>query len=258
MNRPLLFFTTAALLASSGGASADPHVLVFMIDGLRPDAMEAASTPFIDALIANGTYSSNATTSDLTFSGPGQTDVLTGVHRDIHGAATNSTSDNPAEADPQFHIYSGSNMHNTPDFLAIANSADPALQTARFTGAWNPAHTTRSPGGSEYTFVGSDAGAAANAAAYYGSNANDAQVGYVYLAEPDYAGHANGFHPGITGYTNEISATDARIGSVITAIQGRAILSTKTGSSSSRPTTAATPAADTRATTLGNARCPSS
>ncbi|MEM9419417.1 MAG: alkaline phosphatase family protein [Planctomycetota bacterium] len=220
MTRSALVFTTAALL-SSGHALADPHVLVFTIDGLRPDAMEAASTPFIDALIANGTYSSNSTTSDLTFSGPGQTDVLTGVHRDQHGAVTNSTSDNPSEADPQFQIYSGSNMHNTPDFLAIANAAQPSLQTARFTGGWNPAHTTRSPGGSEYTFVGSDAAATANAAAYYGNNANDAQVGFIYLAEPDYSGHANGFHPNVTAYTDRITQTDAEIGSVITAIQGR-------------------------------------
>jgi len=219
VSRTLTVFSTAALLSTAVPASADPHVLMIMVDGLRPDAMEAASTPFIDALIANGTYSRNATSSDLTFSGPGQTDYLTGVHRDLHGAETNSTAAHPTAAG--YQVYSGSDMHIYQDFLAIANIANPSLQTARFTGGWNPAHTTRSPAGSEYTFVGSDAAATANAAAYYGSNANNAQVGFMYLAEPDYAGHSNGFHPSVSAYTNQITQTDAAIGSVITAIQGR-------------------------------------
>ena len=34
-----------------------PHVLVIGIDGLRPDAMQKAKTPNIDALIQNGAVS---------------------------------------------------------------------------------------------------------------------------------------------------------------------------------------------------------
>ena len=212
-----------AILATltSQPAKAAPHVLVIAVDGLRADAMEVASTPTIDALIANGTYSRNATVSDLTFSGPGHSDILLGVHRDLHGVATNSTSDNPAEADPQFQIFSNSNQHLFPDFLAIANNANPNLQTARFTGEWNPIHTTRSPDGSEYTFLGNDAAATADAVSYYGNAANDAEVGYIYYANPDFAGHGNGFNPTVAAYTNQISATDAQIGSVIAAIQSR-------------------------------------
>ena len=87
-------------LATGKSLAANNHVLVIGVDGLRPDALAAASTPTFDALISNGTYSSNATTSDLTFSGPGWSDLLHGVHRDRHGVATNGTSDNTSEIDP--------------------------------------------------------------------------------------------------------------------------------------------------------------
>jgi len=221
MKQCMLACALLIALSHSADDAAGQRVLVFSVDGLRADAMEVASTPNIDALIANGTYSHNSTTSDLTFSGPGQTELLSGVHRDLHGAATNSTADHPTESDPQFRIYAGSNMHNYPDFLAIANVANPTLQTARFTGGWTPAHQTRSPAGSEYTFVGSDAAATSDAASYYANPANNAEVGFVYLAEPDYAGHDHGFNPNITAYTDRISQTDAEIGNVISAIKGR-------------------------------------
>jgi arylsulfatase A-like enzyme len=217
----VVVFTAMIMLATGTSQAAQTHVMVFGMDGVRPDAMAVANTPNLDALIDNGTYSSNATASDLTFSGPGWTDLLSGVHRDQHGVATNGTADNPSEANPQFQIFSGSNQHNFPDLLAIANTANPALQTARFIGEWNPLHTTRSPAGSEYTFVGNDAQATANAVSYYSNAANDAHVGYLYFANPDFAGHASGFHPNAAGYTNQISATDAQIGSVVAAIQSR-------------------------------------
>lgn len=102
-------FLTAALAVATLvlGAAAQtpvPKVLVVGVDGLRPDAMAAARTPNIDALIAGGCYSDNAQVEDLTFSGPNWASILHGVHRDQHNVTTND--------------YLGNTLANHPDFLA--------------------------------------------------------------------------------------------------------------------------------------------
>ena len=206
-----LVFPTDSLSAQS------KKVLIIGVDGLRPDAMEVSFTPNIDALIANGTYSPIATSSERTFSGPGWTDFMHGIHRNDHAVNTNSTSPNPLN--PAFSIFSNSNQHLFPDALAIANVANPSLNTGRFVGGWSPILTTRTPEGSEYTFQGSDDAAADNAADFYTNN--DADIGYLYLANPDFAGHAHGFNPSIAEYRAEIAVTDSRIGQVIDAIKAR-------------------------------------
>lgn len=198
-------------------------VLLIGVDGLRADAMETAATPNIDALIANGTYSRNATTSDLTFSGPGWTDILFGIHRNQHDVATNSTSQNPNNN--SFEIFSNSQQHNHNDLLAIANFSNPNLQTARWT-TWSPLHTTRTPGGSDYAFFhhygnGGDSIATADAAGFLSNSSNSADVNFFYFADVDVVGHGNGFHPNVNAYRSEIESTDALIGNLINAVQNR-------------------------------------
>ena len=47
-------------------AAREPKVLIIGIDGVRPDALQAAETPAIDALIANGCVAFDASASAYT------------------------------------------------------------------------------------------------------------------------------------------------------------------------------------------------
>ena len=53
------------------GQTNESRVLIIGIDGLRSDCLEAANTPAIDALIADGLFSPDALNNDITYSGPG-------------------------------------------------------------------------------------------------------------------------------------------------------------------------------------------
>mgnify|MGYP001579359025 FL=1 len=65
-------------------------VLLIGIDGLRSDALLKASTPTIDALIAGGAYSLEAQAGTHTISGPGWSNILTGVWDAKHGVVDNT------------------------------------------------------------------------------------------------------------------------------------------------------------------------
>ena len=68
------------------------HVLIIGIDGVRSDALTAANTPNLDALISAGVYSPDALNDDITISGPGWSDILCGVRSDKHLVVDNSFS----------------------------------------------------------------------------------------------------------------------------------------------------------------------
>src|SRR5262245_45431169 len=106
MRTPRTLIALAGIAACCAAAVATPvkKVLVIGVDGLRPDAMEAAYCPNFDQLIAEGAYSRRAQCEDLTFSGPNWSTILHGVHRDRHHVTTND--------------YSGNTLSQWPDFFA--------------------------------------------------------------------------------------------------------------------------------------------
>lgn len=68
------------------------RALVIGIDGLRPDCLEKAKTPNLDALRKKGAWSLNARATGLTLSGPGWATMLTGVTSRRHGVVDNTTA----------------------------------------------------------------------------------------------------------------------------------------------------------------------
>lgn len=199
-------------------AGQTPKAILIGIDGMRPDALQRAMdrglVPNLQALMENGTYCPNATTSDLTFSGPSWTDILAGIHRDQHGVATNSTSGN---------IFSNSSQAAFPDLLAIVKQNQPALRTARWT-SWAPLSDTRTPGGTDYNFfqnytADGDQLITQDAVRFFGED--NADVSFFYFSDVDIAGHAAGFHPRITSYLAEMASTDALLGQLLQAIRSR-------------------------------------
>ena len=91
----LTFLISILILLNS---HANKKVLIIGIDGCRPDCLEAAQTPNMDALIKNGAYTNTAfaggvqgkSSEQKTSSGPGWTSILTGVWIDVHGVKDNS------------------------------------------------------------------------------------------------------------------------------------------------------------------------
>ncbi len=100
-------------------------VLYIGIDGCRHDALVAAQTPHIDGLVERGTrfvgteiLSPNRTDDANTVSGPGWSNLLTGVWPDKHGVGSNRF------LFPKYKDY--------PHFFQRAKTAKPELKTASY------------------------------------------------------------------------------------------------------------------------------
>ena len=99
----LLLTVSACLLSLSLCCqTGDARVLVIGIDGTRPDCLEAAETPSLDALIADGIYSPDALNNDITYSGPGWSAMLCGVWSDAHGVTSNNFVGSDFDGFPSF------------------------------------------------------------------------------------------------------------------------------------------------------------
>ena len=118
MNHPFIIALTAAfglISHSVSGQTDESRVLIIGIDGTRSDCLEAAETPAIDALIAQGLFSPDALNNDITYSGPGWSAMLCGVWSDSHGVTSNN--------------FTGSNFDGFPSFMKRLESANPELNT---------------------------------------------------------------------------------------------------------------------------------
>lgn len=67
----------------------EQRVILFLIDGLRPDALQQAHTPVIDDLIAYGASTMNARTVSPSISLPCIASLFLGTPPQVHGITTN-------------------------------------------------------------------------------------------------------------------------------------------------------------------------
>ncbi|MEM7138359.1 MAG: alkaline phosphatase family protein, partial [Myxococcota bacterium] len=195
-------------------------VIVIGIDGLGSDALQAASTPNLDALIASGTASMAAfaggvpgtPTEQPTLSGPGWTSVLTGVWRDKHGVSDNS--------------FAGERLAEFPHVFARIREAKPSAKVGSFV-SWGPLNAVLLRGVAvDRAFHATasesrdrDAEVVASASEYL-RTANPTAV-FVHLGDVDHAGHTLGFQPDNDGYRAAIERADARVGRLAAAMRAR-------------------------------------
>ena len=66
------------------------HVALFVIDGLRPDGLQQADTPVMDALIASGAHTMTARTVMPSVTLPCHMSLFLGVNPGRHGITTNT------------------------------------------------------------------------------------------------------------------------------------------------------------------------
>jgi len=91
-----IIVTTLLLVFSSCGEhpAEDPGVAVIIIDGLRPDKVEQAHTPFLDELQAGGAFTPRARAVMPTITRVNFVTFSTGVHTDRHGVIGGTYRDN--------------------------------------------------------------------------------------------------------------------------------------------------------------------
>ncbi|MFT5142674.1 MAG: putative AlkP superfamily pyrophosphatase or phosphodiesterase [Rhodothermales bacterium] len=194
-----------------------PKVLLIGLDGVRVDRLMAVNTPSIDALAANGTFSTVAQTRMPTVSGPGWSSMVTGVWSDKHGVLGNN--------------FSANDYARYPDFLARLEMHDPSRETIAFLD-WPPLGTAAEGGpmisdlvdvklnvnGDSLGYALGDAQVCELSESFLRDSSVDAA--FVYLGNIDVAGHDTGsFSP---EYTRAIEWADACVGRLVAALEARA------------------------------------
>ena len=191
------------------------------IDGVRSDALQAAETAAIDALIADGVVSYDGfaggeldgATQQATLSGPGWSTILTGVWIDKHGVRANA--------------FVGSQFDEYPHFFQRIREQNPDAVLSSFV-TWTPIHDEiLAPGTADVAFSPSGVSSAeadvevtAAVVAHLGARTPD--VVFVHLDETDAAGHRTEFSPGSADYVSAIETADGQVGEMVAALEGRA------------------------------------
>jgi len=217
---PVIGLLSLALTVSA--AEPQPKVLFIGIDGCRWDAVQAANTPQLDALIKQGWLAVGTSilapheTKGDTVSGPGWSNLLCGVWPDKHGVIDNS--------------FRGSHYDTYPHFFARIKAQRPQAVTASFSD-WGPIkekilsaadHAVDLPAHGASDYNNKDAELATACAEYLRQQPVD--VVMLYFGQVDETGHAKGFHPKVPEYVAAIERVDALIGQVREAVAARATL----------------------------------
>ncbi len=182
-------------------------VLLIGIDGVRPDALEAAKTPHLDKLITQSAYSYCAQTDENTLSGPGWSNILTGVWSRKHGVTDN--------------FFIGENYRDYPSFFTRLEQLRPELYTISAV-SWRPINNHIIPlADQKCTYYDSEGDLKVTRDAIRILSKEDPDVMFIHFLDVDLAGHNYGFHPSIPRYLREIEDVDKKIGSVLRALYRR-------------------------------------
>jgi predicted AlkP superfamily pyrophosphatase or phosphodiesterase len=219
-----LAIAVALLATASWSHAAENRVLVIGIDGCRPDALQAANTPNLDALVEQGIWFDGTDIRQPdrqdganTVSGPGWSNLLTGVWPDKHGIIDNKFTE------PHYDAF--------PHFFQRIKEVRPNAVTASFS-SWPPIARiiTRSadvarnfPATDPEDLDGYLAGdAEASAACIDYLQTKDPTCVVLYLGQVDESGHKYGFHPSVPEYIRALETVDGYIGDVQKALRKRA------------------------------------
>jgi predicted AlkP superfamily pyrophosphatase or phosphodiesterase len=180
------------------------HVVIISEDGLRPDAIDAATAPRHVALMREGVTARDAETIPESDTLPSHASMLSGVGAAAHGLWWNSY-----KADRGYiHV---------PTIFAAAH--DRGLSTAMIVGKPKLQHIA-SPGTVDYYERPSYlcGGVSKRAAAYFVDTAP--ALLFVHFSDPDEYGHSHGWMS--KEYSDAVKSSDACLATVLGAIDGSA------------------------------------
>lgn len=188
------------------------HVILFVVDGMRPDTVSPARTPVINGLMQRGTYSLAARS------------VMPSVTLPVHMSMFHG-------APPDAHTVTSNDWHPTPGD-ALPGIVDLAREARRRTAAfytWEPLRDLWRPGAMTYSsFINiygpdgleSDREIARLAADYLTSVRPE--FTFVYLGLVDEIGHRYGWLS--AEYLAAVAGADAAIGHVLERLEGAGLL----------------------------------
>ncbi len=226
MSRFLFLLLTATLVScgSDGGAVKSKHAFGIGIDGLLVAGLQAASTPVLDGLIAEGavTYDAFAggelgtQTEQPTLSGPGWSSILTGVWIDKHGVIGNG--------------FEGARYDEYPHFFVRLREQSPDAYLSSFT-SWQFINLVILEG-EDYAFTplvptAAEGDAAVTAAVVEHMEEQTPDVMFIHLDEADFIGHTEGYSATVPEYLAAIEMIDTQIGQMLDAVRARPTYATE-------------------------------
>lgn len=192
-------------------------VLLIGIDGLRPDGLQKADTPNIDALVSEGAYSFAAQTGEYTMSLPGWSCIFTGVWENKHHVFAN----------PEENVEINANFEDYPSFFTQAKRYQPEFYTVGL-GGWDivNAYIVRSLDKKIFhPYEAMESTAASDLAITRDTvdilSKENPDLTFVYFLAADVAGHNHGFHPEVKEYVSAIEHIDSNIGQIMQAVRQR-------------------------------------
>jgi len=178
-------------------------VVLFVVDGLRPDGLREANTPFIDSLIDNGAYTFNARTVMPSVTLPCIASMFLGTDPQHHGIVTNTWRP-PSQSIPSII-----------DLIHLAG------MTASSFYNWEPLRDLSKPGSLNAAFFldnckdpKGDLEIARLAADYLFNSPTS--FAFIYLGYTDAAGHKYGWMS--EGYIEAVENADTAIKRIVEAI----------------------------------------
>jgi len=186
------------------------HVILLSVDGMRPDAIGLAETPVIDGFMASGAGTLHARCEMPSITLPCHTSMHLGVPVAVHGVVSNEW----VAPDPP-----------VPSLLEIVHKE--GLGTCAFY-TWEELRDLAAPGVLDYAYyhrLGEPEEhrvlEMGRAAAEYIARAEPALT-FVYLEEPDAAGHKHGYMT--EQYLDAIAYVDQAMGMVVEAVESAGLL----------------------------------
>jgi predicted AlkP superfamily pyrophosphatase or phosphodiesterase len=186
------------------------QVVLFLVDGMRPDGLQQAETPNVDRLIASGASTMSARTVMPSVTLPCHMSLFHSVGADRHGITTNTWM-------PQVRPIPG-----LTDALHAAGKT-----TAAFFN-WEELRDLSRPGSLDHIFFSATAGDLSGAgdreiakAANQHISEHQPNFAFVYLGCTDETGHAHGWMT--DEYLNAISNADRCIGTVLEAMREESV-----------------------------------
>ncbi|MDP3698496.1 MAG: alkaline phosphatase family protein [Nanoarchaeota archaeon] len=196
------------LIRTSHKPESTKKVLLIGVDGLRPDALQVAATPYIDSLVTEGAYSFAARTGEYTISGPGWSNILTGVWENKHGVKDNT--------------FQGVDYQKYPTVFTHLEKYRPELNTAALA-SWGEITDSIATAADRRLFFPfnqeGDFRVARAAASLLDST--DVDMMFAYFMGVDEAGHKYGFAPDVPKYLSEIEIIDQYVGMMMKGLKRR-------------------------------------
>jgi predicted AlkP superfamily pyrophosphatase or phosphodiesterase len=200
----LIFASLMPVYSQESPRELPTHVLVILMDGARPDAIQAVDAPVLQGLAANGAVDWEAQTVLPSVTVPAHASLFTGLSVEEHGIDTNNYNTETLDL---------------PSFLSIGSEA--GIPSAMIVGK-NKLDQFHYPQSVYYEFATSGDRSVVDVAIQRLVLGD--KLLFIHLPNPDYFGHGTGWMS--ETYLYELGNTDRQVGRLLEAMEELGILDT--------------------------------